>query len=329
MSIVVDGQCKLVQKNPQKQDLLLTKGRFESNLVTQHNNLITATYDLNVTEKKLLLGCICKINSFESINADTPFSFNIAEVGDVLGFNGSNSGVVKQFRDAAHNLMRKIVSIASTEENGAFDDTVFANRAKYDPTKKTMTIYFSPGIIPYLSGLHDNLTSYRILHIGELTSKYAIRLYEVIVMWIGKDYRKYRQKTLTIEELKQLTGSQNDYKDSISMFKNHVIEKAVEQINKNTDLEVKVVYKKTGRKITHVNLFFDIKDEWATAEADRKRLLNENQINKIINNPEFFKKYYGSEQFQDLDVSRFLETAKKLLSNNPKKHFNDYANYLK
>ena len=48
----------------------------------------------------------------------------------------TKSGVIKQFRDAAHNLMWKIVSITSTEEDGAFDDTVFANQAKYNPKKK-------------------------------------------------------------------------------------------------------------------------------------------------------------------------------------------------
>lgn len=109
------------------------------------------------------------------------------EAGEILGVDLANSGAVARFRAAARELMTKIVS--HDTEQGWIDST-FAQTASFDANTKIMTIYFSKGIIPYLSNLHTKFTTYRLLHVGNLSSKYSIRLYELLVMWNGKNYGK-------------------------------------------------------------------------------------------------------------------------------------------
>lgn len=305
----------------------LEKGSFGNNLVSQHNNLITACYDLTVTEKKLLLGCICKINSFENITSETAFRFDVKEAGDIIGVDLTNTGAVDRFRKAARGLMTKLVTNDTAD---GWMDTTFAQTAEFDGLNKIMTIYFSKGMIPYLSDLHSQFTTYRILHVGKLDSKHAIRLYELLVMWHGQKYKKKEKgyKKFTIEEFIKIMGGGESYKSVFSMFKQRVIEPACEQINKETDITVEVVFKKTGKKYTHVELTFSMDDEWVNAEKDFKKLLSDEQIKKIVNNPQFFIKYYEQYKGQE-GVSGFLDKAKKLLAENPKKHFDDYADYLK
>lgn len=305
----------------------LERGSFGNNLVSQHNNLITACYDLTVTEKKLLLGCICKINSFENITSETAFRFDVKEAGSIIGVDLTNTGAVDRFRKAARGLMTKLVTNDTAD---GWLDTTFAQTAEFDGVEKIMTIYFSKGMIPYLSDLHSQFTTYRILHVGKLDSKHAIRLYELLVMWHGQNYKKSEEgyKKFTIDEFIKIMGGGESYKAVIAMFKQRVIDPACEQINEETDITVEVIFKKTGKKYTHVELKFSMDEEWTNAEKDFKKLLSDEQIAKIINNSHFFIKYYEQYKGQQ-GVTGFFDEARKLLAENPKKYFNDYADYLK
>lgn len=304
---------------------LIERGDFGSNIVYQHNHLVTACYDLTVIEKKLLLGCISKINSFDGISSATPFSFDMEEAQEVLGFNLSNSGLVAKYRQAAQGLISKIVSHDSQD---GWEDTSFARKSKYDANKKIMTLYFTEDIIPYLCNLHEKFTKYRLMHVGNLKSKYSIRFYEFLVMWIGENYGKPTTKKFTLEEVDRMLSTRGSsyLESSVSMFKKRVIELSFDQINKETDVEVTHEYVKTGRKITHIKICFKLKSDWVKAENKFKKVLSENQVRAIANNPDFFNKYY--QRTDNNDVTLFLEDATKKLRENPKKHYPDYKKYF-
>lgn len=317
---------KDVSKAPPK----LKKGSFGNNLVSQHNNLITACYNLTVTEKKLLLGCICKINSSEVISSETPFRFDVNEAGDILGVDLTNTGAVDRFRKAAKGLMTKLVTNDTAD---GWIDTTFAQTAEFNSIEKIMTIYFSKGMIPYLSDLHSQFTQYRIIHVGKLDSKHAIRLYELLVMWNGQNYSKDKNnyKKFTVDEFAKIMGGGESYKSVIWMFKQRVIEPACEQINKETDITIDIKFRKSGKKYTHVELYFSMDDQWIESEREFKQILNDDQIKKITDSMDFLHTYYQS--YQDKGgkdgISGFITEAKKMLKENPKKHFSDYADYLK
>lgn len=57
--------------------------------------------------------------------------------------------------------------------------------------------------------------------------------------------------TYQISKLREMLGCENKFKQ-IGQLKERVIEKAVQEINDNTDLLVYVNYIKTGRKITAI-----------------------------------------------------------------------------
>lgn len=311
--------------SPNNQNNKLERGSLGNNLVSQHNHLVTASYQLTLTEKKLLLACISKINSFESISSETPFSFDMVEASELFGFDMSNGGVVAAFQKAALGLMSKIV-INKDVEN--WEATTFAHGATYNHDKKTMSILFSSRIIPYLSDLQTAFTTYRLLHIGKLNSQHAVRLYELLVMYLGINYGKPCSKKIEVEEFKRLMNCVGLYENTFSMFRAKVIEVAVDQINAETDINVKVGYSKTKRFYTHISLDFSTKGEWKDAEKEFKQVLNKDQIQKIVNNANFFQNYYS--KYAHLGgVTEFLNEAKRLLAEDPKKHFSDYADYLK
>lgn len=303
---------------------------FSENLVVQHNDLITACYDLSVTEKKLLLGCICKINSKDKLTADKPFIFNLEEIAELFEIKYLSKQVyVEEFSKAARALKQKIVKIRNPENDNpnSYLEFTFAHTSSYNADKKEFKLYFSTGLLPYLSELHRNFTQYRLIHIGKMTSKYAIRIYELLVMWSGQDINTKNIKKMNLDELHNILDLPKVYRERFKDFRVAVIEPSINQINEKTDFNFNVEYHKTGRKVTAITFNFSQKAEWVQKEKDKKfnKKLTKQQIQTILNHPNFFKNYLY--RYPGLGILEFLDIAKKELAKDLSK-FPDYQKYL-
>lgn len=112
--------------------------------------------------------------------------------------------------------------------------------------KKTgkVTIKFHEDMMPYLLEVTADgkfYTSYYLRFVLPMNCQYAPRLYELL-----KSYQKNnRMWFFQLDELKQKLGCEN-YK-RFPDFRRWVLEPAVEEINKYTDLNVKPIFKKEGR----------------------------------------------------------------------------------
>ena len=70
----------------------------------------------------------------------------------------------------------------------------------YVDTLAILEITFAPDVVPLITRLEEHFTSYQLKQVSQLTSKYAIRLYELLIAWreVGKtpqiDLAEFRQK---------------------------------------------------------------------------------------------------------------------------------------
>jgi len=116
---------------------------------------------------------------------------------------------------------------------------------------------FSYDISEYLFELREKFLAYHIKNIIPMRSKYAIRLYELL-----KQYEKIGERTFSIDEFREKIGTRvyvvdsrsqekeilkDEYKQFIDL-RRRVIETAIKEINKYTDIEITdVEYIKRGR----------------------------------------------------------------------------------
>ncbi len=302
---------------------------FGSKIVTKHNDLITARFDLTVTEFKLLVGCISKVNSFDKITSDTEFSFTLEEAEEIFGFDPKNNGAVYHFKQAALGLMSKQLINETVSD---WQATNIAQDAYFDAETKRVAICFSRKIVPYISNLAkkngDKWTSYRLMHIGQMKSKYALNLYELLIMDLMRNYYHDKFKDYTIVEFKKTLGIADNKYPSISMLKSRVISPAIEEINKYSDIFVAVKYFKKGRAINSLRLEYRYKDEWANAELQHRKnkKLTKKQVKKILNHADFYEDF--KDTYSELGVMEFFQKAESLLLNNPSV-FGNLEKYLK
>jgi plasmid replication initiation protein len=87
-----------------------------------------------------------------------------------------------------------------------------------------------------------------------MTSRYGIRLYELLIQW-----RSTGERELELDWLRAAWELETKYK-AIKDFKKYVIEPALADVNGHSDLWVKWGQRKTGRRVTHLQFQFGPKE---------------------------------------------------------------------
>lgn len=122
-----------------------------------------------------------------------------------------------------------------------------------DGESGTITVILSKAILPYITQLRRDYTSYTLAYVLNLSSKYAIRLYELIKSVHYNEMLPYTYTT-TMEDLRSIMSAETY--STIRDFKRRALEPAIQDINRATDKSVNISYHTQGRggKIVRVDL---------------------------------------------------------------------------
>lgn len=102
--------------------------------------------------------------------------------------------------------------------------------------------------ITRIDGAKDFFTKYTLENTVNLTSSYAIRLYEILCKW--RNFQGSATSVYPIETLRGQLGLTEGEYAAINNFKRRVLDVAVSQINEHTDLKVSYEQEKKGRKVS-------------------------------------------------------------------------------
>ena len=254
---------------------------MENNIVAQSNELVMSTYTMTTKEKELLFTCISQIDSrpeAPQINKQTKFSLTVEQIRDVFYKDSYDKNLYRDLADASNRLFDREVSIKIGEEKVL--KTRFVSGILFDPKEAKVTLTFAEDILPYLTQLKANFTKYRLVEISQLSSTHAMRLYELIVCWTGQF--QYSQK-LSLDEFRYVMGVSGKYKQ-FGQLKESVIDKAIEEVNENTDYKVSVDYRKVGRSFVSLTL------KLARLE-DKEGKLSDSKIESIVRSKQFVDDY--------------------------------------
>ncbi len=104
-----------------------------------------------------------------------------------------------------------------------------------------------------------------------LSSKYAISLYEQASQWVQLRYK--HNEEMPIDEFRRIIAIEERKYPAFGSLNKHVIKKAISEINALADFNIQVMPVKTGKKVTHVNIFWHKKsiDEQKAAYEELNR----------------------------------------------------------
>lgn len=247
-----------------------------SELVVKDNALIQASYTLDLAEQRLILLAIIEArNSGQGITHDSLLKIHASNYAKQFGVNDKTAYTV--VKDASKGLFDRYVTYHDKNPKNGKDRSFhcrWVDKIGVEPDSGIVYMRFTSDVVPLITRLESHFTSYEIDKVANLTSIYAIRLYELIIQWRDNGVtQRYK-----IDDLRQKLGVEPEQYSTMSNLKAKVIDRAIKQINKHTDITVKYEQHKTGRKITDMSFKFKHKQAPKQIATDGFIKMTEAQI---------------------------------------------------
>lgn len=290
---------------------------MKSDLVVKDNTLINASYNLEVTEQRLILLSIIRAReTSQGISADSKLEIHASDYAE--RFEVTKEAAYNALKNAVNNLFERKFSFKEIHKDTNKEIVVksrWVSRIAYIDDLAILEITFAPDVVPLVTRLEKHFTSYQLKQVAQLTSKYAIRLYELLIAW--KDIGK--TPFMQLEDFRDKLGLEiNEYQKMVN-FKARVLEPAITQINDMTDIIVKYEQFKTGRTISGFVFSFKHKNSNKVSSAKNTRKspiihkMTEAQrhlfASKLSELPEMSNYSYGTESYEQFAI-RIAEMLK-------------------
>lgn len=191
----------------------------------------------------------------------------------------------------------------------------------YIDNEAVVRLIFAPAIVPLITKLEEQFTKYEIQQISNLTSAYAVRLYEILIAW-----RSTRKTPLiTMHDFRKKIGVLDTEYKRMYDFKKYVLNIALKQVNEHTDIIVKVEQHKKGRSISGFSFSFtqkkvidqtiEIKSDLNTQDLPLKMTNAQRHMfaNKLSKHPDMSKHSHGAESYEQFAVriAEMLQDSEK------------------
>lgn len=283
---------------------------MKNGLVVKDNALINASYNLELTEQRLVMLAIINARELgQGITADSKLEIHASDYAKL--FNVSPDASYKALKDAVNNLFNRQFSYTAEYKKTGKVGIVrsrWVSRIFYVDDLALLEITFAPDVVPLITRLEEHFTKYEAKQVAHLTSKYATRLYELLIAWreVGKT------PVFELQQLRKNLGVEDDEYQRMHHFKSRVLETAITQINEHTDIKATYEQHKKGRTITGFSFKFKQKvqpkietkrdpntPDFFIKMTDAQRHLFANKMSEM---PEMSKYSQDTESYQQFAI---------------------------
>ena len=228
---------------------------MSKNLIIKDNALINASYHLDLIEQRLILLAIAQSRRVgEELTATTKLKISVSDYIDTYSLQGRS--VYENIKKACKTLFERQFTYTEQQEKGVRVATSrWVSVIAYNDKTTAIDMTFAPSVVPLITMLERHFTSYDLEQVAGLNSKYAIRLYEIVIAW--KSNGKTNQ--IGVEQLRDRLGVFDDEYQRMELFKRKVLDKSVAEINEKTEINLSYEQHKQGRKI--VGFTFTVKQK--------------------------------------------------------------------
>lgn len=238
------------------------KGK-ENMLVVKDNALIGASYNLDVVEQRLILLAIVEARETgKGINANDALTVHASSY--IEQFKVERHTAYTVLKEASRDLFSRQFTYQELSKKGNITTITsrWVSQIGYTEDEASVQLIFSPAVVPLITRLEERFTSYELSQVAKLGSKYAMRLYELLIAW-----RSVGKLQIELQDLRNKLGlSATEYK-AMGDFKRNVLDLALAQLNEHTDISVKYEQHKKGRVISGFTFRFKVKTKRQSTEV--------------------------------------------------------------
>lgn len=209
------------------------------NTVTQSNRLIEAAHTLTLNEKRVVLLAASMLDPRKPLPKDGLLLIRAEVFAEVFDMEARHA--YQALQDASERLYDR--DIRSYKNGKLVKRMRWIFHCQYLEGRGCVELGFSPTVVPQLTLLNKEFTSYQLRQIGKLSSFYAIRLYELMAQFL-----KLQQRECSLEQLRTMLDLGEKY-TNIKDLRKRVLDPALKEVNAHTDLQVTTEPRRKGRAI--------------------------------------------------------------------------------
>jgi plasmid replication initiation protein len=228
--------------------------------VIKHSASIQITNTVNIFQRRLWN--VLLANAYYKLPEEEYFTLHLKDLKTAIDFDSNNCDYLKQ---SLIELIGCVVEWNVLGKDKQTDWKAFGLLASakiedgvltYTYARELQQMLYNPHIYARISLSIQN----------KLKSKHSLALYELFLDYFISDRGFGQTPVIEIDQLRYLLGFTRNKKKPISKtnldryeefkhFNNKVIKPSIEEINETTEINVRVDYKKNGRKVTGLQFF--------------------------------------------------------------------------
>lgn len=226
-------------------------------LVVKDNALIEASYTLGLAEQRLILLAIIEARETGTgIDHNSLLRIHAHAYAENFGIDKKNAYEV--VKEASKGLFDRYVTYHDKNPKNGNDRSFhcrWVDKIGYEKSTGTVFLRFTADVVPLITRLEEQFTSYEIEQVASLDSGYAIRLYELLIKWRTSG----KTPVFELQQFRRQLGVDDSQYSRMSDFKKYVLDFAIKQVNDHTDITATYDQHKTGRKISGFEFKFKFK----------------------------------------------------------------------
>lgn len=244
---------------------------MKKDLVKKSNSLTEASYFLTVAEYRILQMVFSSLTDCE-VNPELfrNVRFTIKAIDYMNLYGVERNAAYEALREASERLFNRFFSYDELVN----EDLLLYERIKsrwvtkigYQEKQASISLFLSDDVLSMIGNLKEQFTYFNLNEISNLTSIYAVRIYEMLMQW----RKRQAVPEISLENLRLRLGISDDEYPRIYDFKKYVLDIAIKQINENTSIIADYEQQKEGRKITGFRFKFEHKKQTILPKAKIK-----------------------------------------------------------
>jgi len=237
----------------------LSLGRLNGDMrVTMSNALTRAGHGLTLAEKRIVATAISKLDSRRALPpGDVPRTkITAAEYAET--FEVDLNTAYEQLQSGSKSLLNRVITFykpAHRRDGTPLEPTVsrmhWIGQADYQHGEGWVELYWWPNLLPHLTGLKRQFTSYQLRQASALRSASSWKLLELLMRFESTGWAEY-----TIEDFAASMGATEKQRSDFAAIRRKIIDPAVKELTEKDGWLIEWKPINAGRRVKAVRFEF-------------------------------------------------------------------------
>jgi plasmid replication initiation protein len=221
--------------------------------VNMSNSLTNAAHRLTLSEKRIMMFAISKIDSRRSIGRfekDDGLKVVIPALEYAKLFKIERHTAYVELKESVEKLYGRSISFKSAKKTEGGEVRWITDKY-YSDGEGWCEIKINGSVLPALMELHTKFVSYKLQQASALRSVYSWRLLELLTQFKRNGWRQDK-----IADFVHAIGAKETYSSNFAQLRRWVIEPAVKELTEKDGWQIKWDPIKEGRKVVAIRFDF-------------------------------------------------------------------------